>query len=117
MNYDWNQMKTENINEWLTENEVTKCPPGEAAGADNLRFFSKRGSASVFVMGESKTPVSRTKEMEKRNARIKRKALKKTLAARKSAKQITNKSRRKRRRDKRWDEPRLSVLMGEAIGE
>lgn len=74
---------------WLEINDIKNLPSGEAEDADNLRFFSKRGSASVYVIGEGKQAVNRSSEMHKRNRRI----------ARKKARQITNRSFRRKRHE------------------
>ena len=105
---------TTDIETWLSENEVTKCPPASAEGADNLRYFSRRGESSAHVIGEEKQAVSRTSEMRKRNARIKRKAIK---ARKKATRKVTNTAHKKKRKYEDWREPSLAVLMGERIAE
>ena len=108
---------TDEIEKWLNENEVTKCPSKSAAGADNLRFAGSRSHHLRYVVGEKRTPVSTITEMRKRNARIKLKAEKARKAA---ARKITNtamreKKRRRRQDREEWAEPSLAVLMGERM--
>ncbi len=104
---------TDEIEKWIAENGVTKCPPKSAAGADNLRFAGSRSHHLRYVIGEKQTPVSTITEMRKRNARIERKARK--LVARNITNTANKKKRKQRQEDNRWREPDLAVLMGERM--